>query len=303
MQMTCRCLPLAGGSTKGNIMSNTISTPVAPAITSATVAAAPATVVQHDTTAAQPMAAAATAQTSISNYIEQLVIEREVWENNAYRTSNDQLYALLQKCYATYKAMGGDSVEAATLRQALKTYMNLKNIRVSKSAHGLVKIVKCVFGDDRRRASAYGIVLRSALAQKVAVADLPAFIRNNGGVEEIRLAKSPNAMTAKQKAFAGAQAVVSNTLGVFASEGLLQHMDATNIGANAVLIGTWQSDGSVVVRAVVQNSSAINAALASYYSNNKTAVAAQAVVQTAANDAQVQQAAITAAAQAAVVNG
>jgi hypothetical protein len=230
-------------------------------------------------------------------------IEREVWENNAYRTSNDQLYGLLQKCYATYKAMAGDSVEAATLREALKTYMNLKNIRVSKSAHGLVKIVKCVFGDDRRRASAYGIVLRSALAQNVAVADLPAFIRNSGGVEEIRLAKSPNAMTAKQKASAGAQAVVSNTLGVFASEGLLQHMDATNIGANAVLIGTWQSDGSVVVRAVVQNSSAINAALASYYSNNKTAAAAQAVVQTAANDAQVQQAAITAAAQAAVVNG
>lgn len=285
-------------------MSNTIATPAATVITSTTaIAAAAANVVQHDTTAVQPVSPAATAQTSVRNYIEQLVLEREVWENTAYRTSNDQLYALLQKCYGTYKAMAGDSVEAATLREALKTYMNLKGIRVSESAHGLVKIVKCVFGDDRRRASAYGIVLRSALAQKVAVADLPTFIRNSGGVEEIRLAKSPNAMTAKQKASAGAQAVAATTLGVFAGEALAQHMDATNIGSNAVLIGTWQADGSVVVRAVVQNSTAVNAALASYYSNNKDTVAAQAVVQTAANDAQLQQAAITAAAQAAVVNG
>lgn len=285
-------------------MSNTIATPAATVITSTTaIAAAAANVVQHDTTTVQPVSPAATAQTSVRNYIEQLVLEREVWENTAYRTSNDQLYALLQKCYGTYKAMAGDSVEAATLREALKTYMNLKGIRVSESAHGLVKIVKCVFGDDRRRASAYGIVLRRAHNDKISVEGLPQFIREKGGVEEIRLAKSPNAMTAKQKASAGAQAVAATTLGVFAGEALAQHMDATNIGSNAVLIGTWQADGSVVVRAVVQNSTAVNAALASYYSNNKDTVAAQAVVQTAANDAQLQQAAITAAAQAAVVNG
>jgi hypothetical protein len=43
-----------------------------------------------------------------------------------------------------------------------------------------------VFGDDRRRASAYGIVLRRALSDKISVADLPTFIRDHGGGEEIR---------------------------------------------------------------------------------------------------------------------
>ena len=33
------------------------------------------------------------------SYLEQLTIERQVWEDNAFRTSNEQLYVLLQKCY------------------------------------------------------------------------------------------------------------------------------------------------------------------------------------------------------------
>jgi hypothetical protein len=110
-------------------------------------------------------------------------------------------------------------------------------------------------------------------------------------------------MTAKQKATLAAAAVKTNAMGVFASEELAKQMDATNIGSNAVLIGTWQADGSVLIRAVVQNGTAVNAALAGYYSNNKDAVQSQVQQKEAANDAQVQQDAIALAAQAAVSNG
>ncbi len=69
-----------------------------------------------------------------------------------------------------------------------------------------------------------------------------------------------------------------------------------------MLIGTWQADGTVVVRSVVQNDTAVNAALTSYYSSNKAAVQESAKQQDAANDAQVAQDAVAAAAASAVVN-
>jgi hypothetical protein len=70
-----------------------------------------------------------------------------------------------------------------------------------------------------------------------------------------------------------------------------------------VLIGTWQADGSVVVRSVVQNDTAVNAALASYYSTNKATVIDQSKRQEAANDAQVAHDAIANAVSSAVING
>jgi hypothetical protein len=219
-----------------------------------------------------------------------------------YRTNNEQLYVLLQKCFQTYQAMSGGEDEAVNLRKGLADYINTKGYKFHVGTHSLVKIVKCVFGNDRRRVSAYGIVLRTALAKNISVLDIPEFIQSQGGVEEIRLAKSPNAMTAKLKAQAGAEAVQSSSLGVFASNSLASKLDAGNIGKSVVLIGTWQADGSIIVRSVVQHDSAVNAALACHYSANKDALKQVVAEQKAANDDQVKQDVISAAVQAAVVN-
>lgn len=284
-------------------MQNTVALSFSPVFSAVealatTPAVAAATVVQHDTVIAPSQAVV-----NVRQHFEQLVAERQAWQDNAYRASNDQLYALLQKCYATYKAMSMDTAEAKALRSALTDYINLKGLKFNSGTHTIVKIVKCVFGADRRRVSAYGIVLRTALSKSLAVMDIPAFIRNEGGVEEIRLAKAPNAMSAKQKATVAAEAVKAETLGVFASAALGAKLDAGNIGKAVVLVGSWQADGSVIIRTVVQNDTAVNTALASYYSTNKDAVQKQAQQQQAANDDQIKQQAISTATAAAVVNG
>ena len=132
--------------------------------------------------------------------------------------------------------------------------------------------------------------------------DVTEFIRSEGGVEEIRLAKSPNAMTPKQKAAVATTTVVVNSIGVVSSpalSGLLN--DAGKIGSNMVLIGTWQSDGSVVVRAVVESEAVLTAALASHYSSIKQAAIAQAQEQKQVDAATAKQAAIDAAASTATV--
>ena len=259
----------------------------------------PSPVVQNDTSAA-----ATTAQGVKATYaaIEQLVVEHDAWKETAFRTSNEQLYVLLQKCYGIYKAMEGTSPEAVALRSGLRDYINLKGHAFTKTTHTLTKIVKCVFGTDRRRVSAYSIVLRSALAQRVSNLDVAQFIRDAGGVEEIRLAKSPNAMSPKQKAQIANSTVVVNNMGVISSpalSGLLN--DVGKIGSNMVLIGTWQSDGSVVVRAVVESDTVLTAALASHYSAIKEAAKTQAVEQKAAEVTATTQQAIEAAAATATI--
>jgi hypothetical protein len=249
-------------------------------------------VVKHDSAAIDQAQAKTPMKTAYAS-IEQLVIEREVWEQTVYRTSNDMLYGLLQKCYGLYKSMEGMSADAIVLRSGLTDYINLKNIKCASTSHTLVKIVKCVFGDDRRRASAYGIVLRAALAEKKAVADIPTFIRDNGGVEEIRLAKAPNALTSKQKASVSVSALQNGSMGVFSSAELSQKLDAGNIGKPVVLIGFWQADGSVRVQAMVQSDTAVTAALSSFYGTAKASLSLVAQQQQAANDSQIAKDAVT----------
>lgn len=271
----------------------------APVSAPTTIAATAPTVVPNDTTVTPEQAI--TAIKDIRTAIDTLVTERLLWQDNAYRTSNDQLYGLLQKCYALYKELSDSSSEAAAHRSALRDYINLQGYKFASSTHTIVKIVKCVFGADRRRVSAYGIVLRAALAKNVSVLDIPQFIRDAGGVEELRLAKAPNAKTTAQKAAIASQTVVVNNLGVVASPMLSGYFtDAAKAGANVILVGAWQSDGSVVVRAVVEGETALNTALASHYGKIKAIAESQAAEQKAQCTEEAKQQAIQAAVATAV---
>ena len=225
-------------------------------------------------------------------YLDRLVLERESWEVNAFRTSNEQLYVLLQKCYQFYKSMSEATPEGVALRNGLNDYVNLKGYSFAKTTHTLAKIVKCVFGADRRRVSAYSIALKIALDKNIQVLDIPKFIRDAGGVEELRLDKSEGQASVKQKVIAAASEVGSSMLGVASGIQLATKLDGGKVGTQVVLIGTWQADGTVTVGAIVESDAVLNAALSSYYSVNKKKFEAVAREDKAANDASITQAAI-----------
>ena len=197
--------------------------------------------------------------------LEELIVEKDSWFDNAYRTSNEQLYALLAKCYDFYFKLKEEGENGKKLREGFDAYIVEKGYKFSSGSHTLVRIVKCVFGADRRRVSAYGIVLRTALQKGLATDQVADFIRDSGGVEEVRLARSPNAMTVKQKAQASAEKLSSSVLTVVKTTALEQLLDAGNIGKPVVLVGTWQSDGSIAVHACTNAAGAVNAALVSQY--------------------------------------
>jgi len=282
---------------KGNPMSvssNSIN------ISSTPAAAAVAAVVQNDTTsnpsgtdAAKTTGTVIKFPKSAAAVLGELIAEKDSWFNNAYKTSNDQLYVLLGKCLGLYLQLQEPTEAASKLRKELAAYVKEKFPSMPSSSHTLSKIVKCVFGADRRRVSAYSIVLRTALAKNIDAAGIPDFIRENGGVEEVRLAKSPNSMTAKQKAEAGAITLANKTIVTVTAPVFKESLDAGNIGKPVVLLGIWNADGSITVHCFTNSEGAVNAALVAQFSKAKAIAEAQKVEVAAANDSQIAKTAVT----------
>jgi hypothetical protein len=203
------------------------------------------------------------------------------------------LYVLLGKCHGLYLQLQEPTEAASKLRKELAAYVKEKFPSMPSSSHTLSKIVKCVFGADRRRVSAYSIVLRTALAKNIDAAGIPDFIRENGGVEEVRLAKSPNSMTAKQKAEAGAITLANKTIVTVTAPVFKESLDAGNIGKPVVLLGIWNADGSITVHCFTNSEGAVNAALVAQFSKAKAIAEAQKVEVAAANDSQIAKTAVT----------
>lgn len=237
------------------------SVKVAPA---SPVAAAPVT-----PAAVAPATPAAVAPVDVRTRIAELIAERKVWQHGAFVKSNMELYALLGKCYAFYFDLRGNDKDAKAARAVLNAELAEKAYSFSEGTHGLTRLVKYVFeGVDRRRVSAYSLVLREALAQGIKADGIPAFITAGGGVEEIRRSKSKTAKTPKQKAALGKEAVAKQELATFSSDTLavLALQAGKSVGDDLVAVLTQQADGSFVVKALVSSKTVLSAAMVSAYS-------------------------------------
>lgn len=218
---------------------------------------------------AAPAATAAVAPVDVRTRIAALIAERKVWQDGAFAKSNVELYALLGKCYALYFDLRGNDKDTKAAREVLTNEIAEKGYSFSEGTHGLTRLVKYVFeGIDRRRVSAYSLVLREALAQNIKAEGIPSFITQGGGVEEIRRSKSKTAKTAKQKAELGKQAVATQQFATFSSDTLavLAQQAGRSAGDDLVAVVTLQADGSFVVKALVSSTTALNAARVSAYS-------------------------------------
>jgi hypothetical protein len=199
-----------------------------------------------------------------------LISERKNWETKLLRKSNDALYQILTQCYELYEQMRGSTQEAVEHKKALLAVCEENNYRFINSTPLVTKIVKCVFGVERRRVSAYSLVLRQAMKQKISTEGLAKWIEEMGGVEQVRLSKSPNAKTAKQKAELGkAAAENSSALATATSEALSKVLNVEKAGEQCVLLAVQNADGSFSIQAIIDNQAATNAALAAYFIQSK----------------------------------
>ena len=197
---------------------------------------------------------------------------RQQWETTVYRTSNQQLYALLADCMEYGRPM--EVKEAKERSKELEVFFAERGYTVKKESPLFSRIVKAVFGNvDRRRISTYSLVLRSAQAEGVKSADLANWIEQRGGIQEVRMARSETYVSPKQKAEKAKSSLDSLPNLAVAKEGLAQLADAEFIGTECVLLAEQQADGTFHIKSLIRNATAVNAALAALYAEQYKAAA------------------------------
>jgi hypothetical protein len=123
-----------------------------------------------------------------------LAQEREQWDNNAYKTSNLQLYALLGKAMNLFDSLyvKAKKAERIVLRDFFEKTLSADGIRIQANTNILTLFVRYIFRADRNRTNTYVQVLKIAAKEKVTAERLPGWISNAGGVEEVKRSGSEN---------------------------------------------------------------------------------------------------------------
>jgi hypothetical protein len=203
--------------------------------------------------------------------IYELIQDQKTWFDGTHRTANEGLYLLLQRCYALYKRMCSDQTMNEQIDNALDMHLQSQGQTKRTFSSGISKIVTCVFGADRRRVSSYCIALRIADDEKISVELLPDFLRNAGGVEEVRRKKKADTDTPLSKPDKARKHLTAALCVIQADTVTSRIVDKTAIGKATVLIATQGASGSLTVNEIDQSDGVVNAALTALYNKHKKA--------------------------------
>ena len=207
-------------------------------------------------------------QSNSAEQLKSLEIARISWETTELAQSNNRLYSILQQAYQFYLVMKQD--ESKDVRKekqaALDAFIADRGYTNSFGAttHDMTRVVKCVFGVDRRRVSAYSIALREALRQEVGASDLIVFLEQNGGVEQIRMGGT-KPLSASKRAELVKTEVSEAVISTVKFDAVVVKANADWVDKQVVFVATYLHTGEFEVNAVVRHDGAVNTALAAYY--------------------------------------
>lgn len=139
-------------------------------------------------TAFQPTAGNLVYANTLIFQLDGLVSQRKQWEATDYKKANEGLYSLLASCLEVFKGkfVDADDSDKKALRSDLTARLTADGVRVQRNTTTLTMFVRFVFGSDRKRAHGYTYVLKAAISYDVAAANLPSWIVEQGGIEEVR---------------------------------------------------------------------------------------------------------------------
>lgn len=208
--------------------------------------------------------------------------DRERWEGAELAASHARLYGILTRCYEYYLLMKSDATDKATRKQLAKgldLFIRERGMKMQDKTHDMNKVVKAVFGDDRRRVSAYATALRVALtagqdvkakSDYVPASELAGWISSKGGVEEVRLSSKHGGMTAKECADAARTAVEEDEpLMTIKPDVKVMKFGTDDADKMMLLVVMYRPTGELEVKTVVKNESVVRAAMAAHYAANK----------------------------------
>lgn len=114
--------------------------------------------------------------------IQELQKNRKAWEEGAYKTSNDQLYAILAQCHVVLEQLRGSQ----KLRKAFTKSLERLGFQLRTNTSLELKVMRSVFDKENNRIYAYVRVLQIAKSDLPKDQEFAEWIGDNGGIEEIR---------------------------------------------------------------------------------------------------------------------
>lgn len=152
------------------------------------------------------------AQTIVAT-ADQLVAQREQWQQNEYARSNARLYEILSSVLSMWQQVKDDKeLRIETVKQ-MKAALTEAGVRVQMNTLALTLFVRYVFRTDRNRAMNYSRTLQAAIAAGIDSKDLADFIERSGGIEECkRKFTKSEAVLAKEQAIEQAMSLVEEQL-------------------------------------------------------------------------------------------
>jgi hypothetical protein len=188
---------------------------------------------------------------SIVQQLDALSKTRENWEATDYKKANEGLYQLLSECLAVFNTqyVKADKDSQKVLRSELTNRLTEAGVKVLATSSTLTMFVRFVFNSDRNRAHGYAKVLLAAISEGIDAKDLPDFIIEAGGIEEIkrRQVKSQAAIDKKAKIDA-AKAEVESEVELAAAMTPLTTVDLDGLtGSYALLLVKPSLDGTASV--------------------------------------------------------
>lgn len=112
--------------------------------------------------------------------------QREEWEAGAYKTSNDQLYAILAKCLDIFVMLKGQDEHKVAQRRLLNERLTAAGITYKDSTPLATKVVRYVFRSERRRSHSYSRAIIAANEHGKDSMTFAAWVRGEGGIEEVK---------------------------------------------------------------------------------------------------------------------
>ena len=217
----------------------------------------------------------------VSDALQTVKSAADQWATTELAASHARLYRILTTCYEFYLAMkSGDTAKETrkAMQKGLDEFIKLHDMKTLDKTHDMNRVVKAVFGNDRRRVSAYSIALRAALTgtdklTPVPAKDLADWITEKHGIEEIRSGKKKAGPTPSERA-----ASVKNhfefqtSLMPIKPDARVMPYGTNDVDKVSLLVVTYTPTGELQINAVVKNDSAVNAALAIYYKEIESAV-------------------------------
>lgn len=129
---------------------------------------------------------------SVATVATPIIAKRKVWEAGTYAASNADLYAILGDCLDLFNTLKADSAKA----KGLGEYLTTNGYTVKSSTSLELRIVRLIFLEPGMETKLANRMFTYARAVKVAAdagitgANMPAFIAEHNGIDEIRRGSS-----------------------------------------------------------------------------------------------------------------